>query len=71
MEAKHVGECTCRVCTDHRRWITALKPQTEEAKKAFDEMCTNLEAYSTDAVYYRMKLEGTWNTPTDSAGEQS
>jgi len=62
-----VGEanvtCNCRVCTDHRRWMAALNPQTEEAKKAFDEMCTKLEAYSTDAVYYRMKLEGTWDKP--------
>lgn len=57
-------ECNCRVCVDHRRWLAALNPQTEEAKKAFDEMCTQLEAYSTDAVYYRMKLEGAWDKTT-------
>lgn len=57
------GRCTCRVCTDHRRWFAALNPQTEAAKVAFNEMCTQLEAYSVDAVYYRMKLEGTWDKP--------
>lgn len=56
-------ECKCRVCTDHRRWLAALDPQTPEAKSAFDEMCTQLEAYSTDAVYWRMKYDGTWNKP--------
>jgi hypothetical protein len=52
--------CDCRVCSDYRRWEAALNPQTDEAKAALEEIMGELEANSTDAVYWRMKYQDTW-----------
>jgi hypothetical protein len=54
------GNCCCRVCQDTRRWFAALKPHTDEAAAAFDEIMNRLAAAETDATYYRMKFKGTW-----------
>jgi hypothetical protein len=56
-------ECNCRVCSNHRRWVAALNPQTDDAKAAFCEMWSDLEAAETEAVYWRMKFDGTWGSP--------
>lgn len=53
--------CNCQVCTDHRRWHAALNPHTEEAKLVFDELMSRIACAETDATYYRMKFEGTWD----------
>jgi hypothetical protein len=58
-----MAKCTCRVCMNHRRWLAAINPQTREAKAALDEILTNLEGAETDAVFWRMKFQGTWGMP--------
>jgi hypothetical protein len=53
--------CNCRVCNDHRRWLAALNPQTDEAQAALDEILSRLEAAETDAAVSQAKLDGKWN----------
>lgn len=55
--------CNCKVCSDHRRWMAAINPQTEEAKAAVDELLSRLEAAETDTEVWRAKYECTWETP--------
>lgn len=62
-----MAECTCRVCMNHRRWLAAINPKTPEAKAALDEILTNLEGAETDAVYWRMKFQGTWPSSSDAS----
>jgi hypothetical protein len=59
-----MSECNCRVCSNHRRWMAAIDPQTQNAKAALDEIFGNLEGAETDAVYWRMKFQGTWGQPS-------
>lgn len=57
-----MSQCECKVCTDHKRWLAALDPQSAEAKAAFDEILTNLEGAQTDATYWHLKYKGEWPT---------
>lgn len=57
-----MSECNCKICQDHRRWITVLNPEADKAKNAvLDEIFGRLEGAETDATYYRMKLDGSWD----------
>lgn len=64
-----MAECNCQVCQDTQRWMTALNPQSDEAKAVFDEIMGRLEAAETDVTYYRMKLAGTWDKHTEALTE--
>jgi len=52
--------CTCETCTAIDRWAKALKPETPEAKEAFEEMLMRLEAAETDAVVAQEVFAGRW-----------
>jgi acetyl-CoA carboxylase beta subunit len=52
--------CNCTVCSDHRRWMAAINPQTDEAKAALDEILSRLEAAETDRAVADSKLQGIW-----------
>jgi hypothetical protein len=47
--------CDCSVCTDHRRWMAAINPQTEEAKAALDEIMGNLAQAERAHAYAQAK----------------
>lgn len=58
--------CNCRACCDHRRWIAAIDPQTDEAKAAFNEIMQSLDQAEMDAMFWRMKHQGTWPDVLDA-----
>jgi len=53
--------CECKVCERHKQ-LRALAEAVPSAKAFLEELDTQLEAAETDAVYWRMKYEGTWPT---------
>jgi hypothetical protein len=52
--------CNCKVCQDHRRWMAAINPQSDEAKAALDEIMTRLAQAETDATIWELKSKGKW-----------
>lgn len=59
-------ECKCRVCVRWRGWLDALKPTTPEALAAMEEIYGDLAGAETDAVYWRMKFDGTWDKQSNT-----
>jgi hypothetical protein len=55
-----MSTCNCKVCSDHRRWLAALNPQTDRARAAFDEILSRIEGAETDAAVSQAKLDGSW-----------
>ena len=54
------ARCTCRTC----KLIRALEPLRKRATraqlKALDAILLDWEHHATEAVYWRMKYQGTW-----------
>lgn len=56
-------ECKCRVCVRWQRWWNVLKPNTPEELAVMEEIYEDLAGAETDAVFWRMKFQGTWARP--------
>lgn len=60
--------CECQVCRQHNRLCEIMRKLPEDDQAFLETIYSNLMHAETDAVYYRMKLDGTW--PTFDAAEQ-
>lgn len=58
--------CDCPVCSNHRRWLADIDPQTDEAKAALDEILGSLAQAESDAMYWQMKHHGIWPERLDA-----
>jgi hypothetical protein len=58
-----MSECSCRVCDRWRRFTAIFPAVTEEQNAMHAEIFSSLECAETDAVYWRMKFQGTWDRP--------
>lgn len=56
-------ECNCQVCDRWKRFIALFPAVTEQQHAMHSEIFTDLEGAETDAVYWRMKFQGTWDRP--------
>jgi hypothetical protein len=55
-----VSACSCKVCADHKRWLTAIAPQTDDAKAALDEILSRLEGAETEVAWANAVFAGDW-----------